>query len=82
LPELALQSPKRGYQWGCDMSGKYSAEWWEKVSLNRQATQVNMSPSLAPAAEPEREHPKSEAHVRRTTGSSRSARRTMSDHLA
>jgi hypothetical protein len=64
------------------MSGKYSAEWWEKVSRNRQIAQVNMSPSLAPATEPERERPKAEAHVRRTAGSSRSTPRTMSDHPA
>jgi hypothetical protein len=63
------------------MSGKYSAEWWGKVSRNRQVTQVNMSPSLAPAAEPDREHPKADPHVRRTAGSSRQATRTMNDHL-
>jgi hypothetical protein len=64
------------------MTGKYSAEWWEKVSRNRQVTQVNMSPSLAPDAEVERERPKTEAHVRRTARSSRSTTRTMSNHSA
>jgi hypothetical protein len=63
------------------MSGKYSAEWWEKVSRNRQLTQVNPSPSLAPVTEPDRERPKAETHVRRAAGSSRSTTRTMNDHL-
>ena len=58
---ISSRVPQRGYQWGCDMSGKYSAEWWEKVSRNRQITQVNMSPSLAPAAEPDRTDPEAPA---------------------
>jgi hypothetical protein len=64
------------------MSGKYSAEWWEKVSRNRQVSQVNTSPSLAPVADPERDHPKVETHGRRSAGSLRQPTRTMSDHPA
>jgi len=79
---ISSRVPQRGYQWGCDMSGKYSAEWWEKVSRNRQVTQVNVSPSLAPAAEPDRERPKTDPHARRTAGSARQTTRTMNDHLA
>jgi hypothetical protein len=64
------------------MSGKYSAEWWEKVSRNRQVSQVSTSPSLAPVADPERDHPKTEPHGRRNAAASRQTTRTMNDHPA